>query len=407
MANRWAVASGTWTTASMWNGGTLPTSADVVYANNFTVTIASTVTVQALRNDVLTGSAAAGGTFRLTNNANVTCTNANGIIQGTVASSCISASNLTAGQTATLSASINSTLSTTAAGTPTILHSSAGTLRLIGNYAPTDGPNSGVLISNSGAGLLEITGAVVGATGTIGQPHTTVQQAGAGGTTQITGTVAGGATQSTRRGCSATAGTLVIVGTVTGGSTQATNVGVENMSTSGGATVHIEGTCQGGSSAPAVGYGASSLQITRATGPFLVSTSGQVMAMAACAWKFHYTQAPTYMQVPTVHPTTSAVVWKNLYTADNMPSGGYPVAGNVRGGTVYGPSSEFTGTLAVPAAGSVALGVAVDDTVGTAVLTQANARTALGMASANLDQQLAPKATVDQVAAIVQNAVSS
>lgn len=407
MANRWAVASGTWTSAAMWNGGTVPTSADVVYANNFTVTIASTVTVQALRNDALPTSAAAGGTFRLINNANVTCTNANGIVQGTVATSCISASGLTAGQTATLSASITSTLATAAANTPTINHSSAGTLRLIGNYAPTDYHNNGVVISNSGGGLLEITGNVTGPSGTTGQPIATVSHTGVAGTTKITGTVTGGATQSTRRGATCSAGTLLVVGTVVGGSTQATNTGVENTSGAGAGIIHIDGTCQGGPNAPAVGYGASVNQITRATGPFLVSTNGQVMAMAASAWKFHFTQAPTYMQVPTVNPTTNAVVWKNLYTADNMPSGGYPVAGNVRSGTVYGSTSEFTGTLAVPAAGSVALGVAVDNTVGTAVLTQADARTALGMASANLDQQLAQKATVDQVASIVQTATSN
>jgi hypothetical protein len=120
-----------------------------------------------------------------------------------------------------------------------------------------------------------------------------------------------------------------------------------------------------------------------------------------------------------------------LYTADNMPSGGYPVAANVRQSTVYGPSGEFTGTLSVPAPSSVALGVATDNTTGTAILTAANVRAAIGMASANLDIQLdaIPTAsensdavrtnltpelnriqncsTVDTTAQTVQNAVSS
>jgi hypothetical protein len=47
-----------------------------------------------------------------------------------------------------------------------------------------------------------------------------------------------------------------------------------------------------------------------------------------------------------------------------------------RSGTAYGGGS-LTGTLAVPSAGSVALGVPTDNTVGTAVLTAANVQAAL------------------------------
>jgi hypothetical protein len=89
------------------------------------------------------------------------------------------------------------------------------------------------------------------------------------------------------------------------------------------------------------------------------------------------------MEVPTSGGSTK----RNLYTADNMPTGGYPVVANVRQSTVYGPSSEFTGTLAGPSPSSVALGVATDNTVGTAVLTAASVRSAMGLASANLDTQ--------------------
>jgi hypothetical protein len=59
-----------------------------------------------------------------------------------------------------------------------------------------------------------------------------------------------------------------------------------------------------------------------------------------------------------------------FYTADALP--GVPSESDVRSGTVYGSSSELTGTLAVPPAGSVALGVPVDATTGTAALTPAS-----------------------------------
>lgn len=47
---------------------------------------------------------------------------------------------------------------------------------------------------------------------------------------------------------------------------------------------------------------------------------------------------------------------------------GMPVAANVRSGTVFGYSNQFTGTMAVPAPQSVSHGVPVDHTTGTASL---------------------------------------
>jgi hypothetical protein len=47
---------------------------------------------------------------------------------------------------------------------------------------------------------------------------------------------------------------------------------------------------------------------------------------------------------------------------------GFPATTNVRTGTLYGPTSNLTGTCAVPPAAAVSLGVPVDNTVGTAQL---------------------------------------
>ena len=70
-----------------------------------------------------------------------------------------------------------------------------------------------------------------------------------------------------------------------------------------------------------------------------------------------------------------------------------PTAANVRQGTTYN-AGGLTGTLAVPAANQVAVGVAVDNTVGTAAITAETIRSALGLASANLDTQLGNIATL-------------
>jgi hypothetical protein len=65
MATRYAVANGNWSNTATWDGGTLPTSADDVYANNRTVTIDQNITVISLRNSsVVSPAITAGGSFQ-------------------------------------------------------------------------------------------------------------------------------------------------------------------------------------------------------------------------------------------------------------------------------------------------------------------------------------------------------
>ena len=52
MATRFAVATGNFSNTAIWDNGAVPTSSDDVYANNFTVTINGTYTVQTIRNTV-------------------------------------------------------------------------------------------------------------------------------------------------------------------------------------------------------------------------------------------------------------------------------------------------------------------------------------------------------------------
>ena len=61
MAERWAVATGSWSDTATWNGGTLPGASDDVHANGFTVTINQDVTVLSLRTTAGTTPVAGGG----------------------------------------------------------------------------------------------------------------------------------------------------------------------------------------------------------------------------------------------------------------------------------------------------------------------------------------------------------
>ena len=90
----------------------------------------------------------------------------------------------------------------------------------------------------------------------------------------------------------------------------------------------------------------------------------------------------------TRYALNGAGTYVDMFTTDN--SFGQASISDVRFGTVYA-SGTLTGVAYIPDAGSVAAGVLVGSggVTGTATLTAANVRAALGMASANLDTQLA------------------
>lgn len=381
MADIRAAQSGDFSATSTWVGGVVPGSGDVAFANTFTVTISDTRTVQAISNASGTGITA-GGTFSVLNNCNLTCTNANGVVQGATAANCVTTTSLGVGSSATVTASI-----TTGSGSGSgIVHSSAGTLNLSGNVSGSVGGT--VSINFNGVGVFNVTGNLAGASNTCFDLNGT-------GTANITGNVTGGSGGSNSLGLRMNgSGTVNVDGNVTGGSQApgATN-------NSGAGTLTIRGTCQSSATQPAIGAG-SLAQVTRLSGPFLLGTSGNINPVLAQTWRWAPTQIPTYYEVVASNGSAK----RSLFTSDNIPTANYPTQGNVRSGTVYGPNLENTGTLAVPSASSVALGVATDNTTGTAVLTSANVQTALGAFSSG---RLSNVATVDSTGAQIQAAVSA
>jgi hypothetical protein len=98
---------------------------------------------------------------------------------------------------------------------------------------------------------------------------------------------------------------------------------------------------------------------------------------------------------------------KTLIDAASV-SGALPAAGDVRFGTTFNQGNT-TGSLRVPAAGSVALGVLVDNTSGTAVLTPAAVWDALtsGMTtSGSIGARLKNAATLDSTGQQLADALS-
>ena len=132
-------------------------------------------------------------------------------------------------------------------------------------------------------------------------------------------------------------------------------------------------------------------QLVRASGSFIHSVNGTIPINAA---RINLLTTPTVSKTRYALNGTSTYV--DMFTADN--SLGQAAVADVRSGTVYA-SGNLTGTLAVPAAGSVALGVPVDATTGTAVLTAAAIRTELAVELARLTQCSTVATTGDQIAA--------
>jgi hypothetical protein len=253
----------------------------------------------------------------------------------------------------------------------------------------------------------------------------------AAATVTVTGTVTGGSVASAAYGCSNSAGTLQIVGNVTGGA------GSRGVFCTGGTTT-ITGTVTGAASGSASGIGIggnSTIQITGnvqasagtgidstnsgftspliVVGDLIASTTSPAMYSAAQSGNllhcgdivsgvntksiFSYviyrvnSSAALEHQYRTYDPAVySDLGSRTLYTGGI--SVGHPATADVRMATTFGAASEYTGTLAVPSPTLVAIGVATDNTVGSysasGGLDAAGVRSAIGLASANLDTQL-------------------
>lgn len=379
MAVRYAVATGNWSATATWNGGTLPTSADDVYANTYTVTIDQDVTVLSLRTTSNTSPAVtAGGGFVVSTARTINVTGT-GILPG-ASGSCLTGSH-TSGTTVTINGAISGN-STSQVG---LNLSSNGTTNITGNVAGgAGGANANGIVINGVNHVLSITGTVTGNAAGLGL------FVAAASTFTVTGNVSAGATG--QPGISVTAAaTGTVTGTVTAGSA------VNAIAISSTGTYSIVGQIQASGTVTALNVtGAATVTMT---GPFISSSNGSIPFSGPTAlFKLSPISNNEYRFLAAAGGTSS------LWSTD--VNGGQPSAANVRYGTTYGVGGALTGTCRVPAAGSVALGVLVDNTTGTAVLTPAaiwDTLTSTMTTSGSIGERLKNTATVattgDQLAA--------
>lgn len=395
MAIRYAVASGNWSNPSIWNGGTLPTSSDDVFANNFTVTIDQDITVLTLRN---TSNASpvitAGGYFSINSNVNITCINeifgASHIWQNTSAVYLIQ----TTGSLLTISMNINmrtivspstnyrfinightgtlnyvGNIHGSVATLPMLNITSTVTVNMIGNISYQSNTQSpAVQISNTS--IFNLTGDVfVANNGT--QNGSAVDILGTS-TMNLTGNVYYLYTGAniTPTAINIISGTLNITGNITGGTVN----GHYPIKSSTAVTLTQVGTIFGGA-ASVNGTGSPAISLTNSSsiailsGPFIFGNHGAPPFQ--CTRMFLSSNTSKYIEFAS--DSTNGALFPNaaptrmtMYSPDTIVDA--PIPADVRQGVTYALSSQ-TGTLAVPDPSDVRKNTPTDNTVGTADLS--------------------------------------
>jgi len=319
---------------------------------------------------------------------------------------------------------------------------STGTISTSGNVAGGSGATATGAI-NAAAGTLTITGNVTGgtitsaigvnnaSTGTVTITSTTISGTVAiaatnsvGGTVNVTGNITGGTAANIYGVSNAGVGTVNVTGNITGGTVVATSHGLNNASTG---IVTVTGTCTGGAAgaAGANNAAAGTITTTRAKGNGFgigsVATAAGVgiSSVQSSITKIEELEFGALGMVPVSGPCYITPLTTNVAIFTKYPGGtgtktlidatanaAMPAITDVRFGTSYA-SGALTGSAYIPAAGSVAFGVPVDATTGTATLTAANVRAAIGLATANLDTQLADLPTASENADAVWDELMS
>lgn len=399
MAVRYAVATGNWSSTSTWDGGTLPTSTDDVYANGFTVTINQNVTVLSIRNESTTG-VAAGGTFNITtggytingdiyvggsttsnNCINITHSTGtitiNGNIFGnrtTAFNGCI-ALNINTGTTSIINVTGTIRGGTTSANLSYgISISACGTLNIIGDIYGGAGHSSNDGIRISGATIaLNITGNLYG-----------LSQATAlfilqSVTCTITGNVDGRTSTSLASVVivSYNGAILNLIGNCYGSD----NNLQRGINTDTNVTITINGSAIGGLVGNGINIagGNGIVTVTNAVanstnaiaGVNNVSSTAKLVVTNAIFGTNGQVPLAGFVRFSNTNNNTIQVYKQDNTTVTLTDAAAYPtqvpIPANVRKGTSYLLGSKV-GTLEVPNSSSVAYGVPVDNTTGVAAL---------------------------------------
>jgi hypothetical protein len=391
------------------------------------------------------------GTINVTGNiSSGTTTGINNLSSGTI----VVNGNITSSGTiliintsGTVTVTGNSTCNAVGALSGRCITNDSGTITVIGDIITSSaGNNQGhINILNSGSGTVNIIGTVFGA-GATGNVGNRCIQNSLNGTINITGVVNGitvvGTAASALVGVATIfnggTGTINVTGTVNNGVFTNTLQTFSTIFNQGG-TVNINGNVQGGDSISINNYtntstttingnvigGGTRVSVINfvngtinlngnaigGTGWFAiegVNAAGNTIIERAVYSNLGQSPITGYIKFKTTNPEIDVLRTDNVIVTLRDPlnvSGLLPLTSDVRSGTTYNTGSS-TGTLAMPAANLVQLGVPVGATFGTANLTPAdfwNYLISNGFATGSIGQRLKETATTDIVGKLIQS----
>jgi uncharacterized Zn-binding protein involved in type VI secretion len=373
MAVRYAVATGNWSDTATWNGGTLPTSADDVYSNGFTVTIDQDINVTTLRNTAQS-PAIAGGGFVVSSSVTIDLTADSGLIGvgnfhvltwngGAGVTTNINANNIDLFNSSFVALNVagegtlnlNSNIRHNLFNNPntTVLVSGNCTFNIVGYLIAVVGGSS-----SSGGSIVRITGtATINFTGDFqGNGLAAGFRIQNAANVNITGNLSS-ISQKYGIVCTSNA-TINVTGNIIGRFFQGTSTNHY---------LKIVGIIQASSFTCIESRSSGAINIF--TGPFICFETGvfplDVFLMHYFRTLNSYFEFRDETTNGALPPSTPAPATR-LVSPDTAVDA--PVPANVRHGVSYALGT-FTGTLKVPSPDSVAKGVPTDNTVGNAVLT--------------------------------------
>lgn len=342
MANRYAVATGIWSDTATWDGGTLPQAGDVVRPNGFIVTIDQDINVTELTNNA-SSPAVALGSFTFGVGRNIT---ADIIVRAYLGSS----------------------------GTFVSCNYGSGTSTINGDILHLNsGVSSQVLrVTGLAGGILTINGDIYHGGSSFGNDSAKgIQLVGDGGGFRLicNGLVSGtrtpdAAAQANMMGILAASNYVIELNGITKGKTN-TNMSVgAGVSISGANNLIINnGVMLGGDSStiytsPAVSMPENTTNelrhygISTATIGQPAVSGGLVVLYDGCLIQDNFTclaHRPRAQRFATSFMDAEQVLYIDALTTKSFLTvgllTGYPLEADVEDGVIYGPSSEFEGTL--------------------------------------------------------------
>lgn len=473
MATIKAVKNGNWSDTTVWSTSTVPVSGDTVYANGFTITLDQNVNIRS-SNIVNAGSFIAGSVYTITEvgSTNFTSIGASSNTIGTVfiatnvgsgtgkaiitsrlttvggtygsftatAGGGFTASNITitinadiiagtsicvslTGCTATIVGNIYGSNNTT--GATGLLISGTGTLNITGNIYNNNSSANSVQI-NSSTQTTIISGNVYGSSGgtnyaaLITRGHTTVIGNIYGGyngaailypdnTLIIVGNVYAATQNAIRTYDHPATASIEINGNIYGSSSSVFDANGIYVQNNFFGTIKVNGSLYADRT-HAIQIAASSVNFL---GTLIVNGSlynSAIGTLALRAYRYHTLVIPTnYVHRVSIDGISQTA---NLYSVD-YSGFSLPSASDVRYGISFG-NNNLVGTCRVPTANNVSLGILVDNTTGTAVLTSEAIKSVIwdqnvtGLVTPNsIGARLKNVATVETTAAQITTAISA